>query len=284
MSIEFRKHIMYKGRKTRGSQSYADRLIKKTEKTMEIVILTALGVGASTVFGALLGFLFGRLSERAGDVVLSFGAGVMLFAAVPGLILPSLEYGGDLSLLVTSLGVLLGGAVIALIDKLLPSLDRAAVESSSYDSDERERKRRVLLFVLAIAIHNLPEGMASGVAFGTGNFSDALVVSTSIALQNIPEGMVLISPMVSVGIPKAKAFAYAAFTGVVEVVGALIGYFTVSISSVLLPLLLSLAGGCMLYVINDEMIPETHSHEGRKAPSFAFIVGFLAMVAFDTFV
>ena len=251
---------------------------------MEIVILTALGVGASTVFGALLGFIFGRLSERAGDVILSFGAGVMLWAAVPGLILPSLEYGGVFSLPMTCFGALLGAAVIILIDRLLPNTDRTAVESTAFESDERERKRRVLLFVLAIAIHNLPEGMASGVAFGMGNISDALLVSTSIALQNIPEGMVLISPMVSVGIPKAKAFTYAAFTGVVEVVGALIGYFTVSISSVLLPLLLSLAGGCMLYVINDEMIPETHSHEGKKAPSLAFIIGFLAMVAFDALI
>ena len=140
------------------------------------------------------------------------------------------------------------------------------------------------LFVLAIAIHNIPEGIASGVAFGMGNVGDALLVSLSIALQNIPEGMVLISPMISIGIPKRKAFVYAAFTGLTEVGGAFIGYFTVSISELLLPLFLALAGGSMLYVISDEMIPETHSRGNGKAASLALVAGFLAMVLFDAFI
>ncbi|MBO5908894.1 MAG: ZIP family metal transporter [Clostridia bacterium] len=251
---------------------------------MEIVILTAFGVGASTVMGALLGFIFGKLSEQIGDVILAFGAGVMLWAAVLGLIIPSLEYNGGASLIITPLGVILGGVIIMLIDRLLPNFDGFLSKTCGGDLEECERRRRVLLFVLAIAIHNLPEGLASGVAFGTGDVGDALLVSLSIALQNIPEGMVLISPMISIGISKRKAFGYAALTGVPEVIGALVGYFTVSISSVLLPLFLSLAGGCMLYVITDEMIPETHSNTKTKAPTFALIVGFLAMVVFDVLV
>ena len=253
-------------------------------KNLEIVILTSLGVGASTVIGALFGFIFGSLSKRASDIVLAFGAGVMLWAAVFGLIMPSIEYGGELAVLITPMGVMIGGVIITLIDNLLPRLDGALLGEDCDDPDERLRRRKVILFVLAIAIHNLPEGIASGVAFGTDNIGDALLVSVSIALQNFPEGMVLISPMISIGISRKRAFLYASLTGLVEVVGALFGYFAVSVSSALLPLFLAIAGGCMLYVISDEMIPETHSHGSGRAASFALIVGFLAMVLFDIFV
>jgi len=251
---------------------------------VEIVILTALGVGASTVIGALFGFIFGSLSERISDVILSFGAGVMLSASIFGLIIPSLEYGEASAVISTPAGVLLGGILIWLLDKLLPKLDGVFATDIEDDPDEKERRRKVILFVLAIAVHNLPEGIASGVAFGTGNAGDALLVATSIALQNFPEGMVLISPLLSIGISRKKALLYASLTGLCEVVGALVGYFTVSISEMLLPLLLSLAGGCMIYVITDEMIPETHSHGNSASSSFALIAGFLSMVVFDILV
>ncbi len=251
---------------------------------MEIVILTALGVGASTVFGAVLGFIFGGVSHKVGDIVLAFGAGVMLSASVLGLILPSLEYGGGYSIPITSAGIVFGAVLIDLMDKLTPRLEGFIIKNPTDDPDERKRRQRVLLFVLAIAIHNIPEGIASGVAFGTGNTGEALMVAVSIALQNIPEGMVLISPMLSVGISRGKAFLYAALTGLVEVIGTLIGYFTVSISAALLPLFLSLAGGSMLYVISHEMIPETHSHGNERGASYALVVGFLSMVIFSELV
>ncbi len=251
---------------------------------MEIVILTALGVGASTVFGAVLGFIFGGVSHKVGDIVLAFGAGVMLSASVLGLILPSLEYGGGYSISITSAGIVFGAVLIDLMDKLTPRLEGFIIKNPTDDPDERKRRQRVLLFVLAIAIHNIPEGIASGVAFGTGNTGEALMVAVSIALQNIPEGMVLISPMLSVGISRGKAFLYAALTGLVEVIGTLIGYFTVSISAALLPLFLSLAGGSMLYVISHEMIPETHSHGNERGASYALVVGFLSMVIFSELV
>ena len=248
---------------------------------MEIVILTALGVGLSTVLGAVLGFIFGALSHKAGDMILAFGAGVMLSAAVLGLILPSLEYGGNSAVFICALGVIFGAVLIDLMDKLTPRLEGYIIKESAEDPDERKRRQRVLLFVLAIAIHNIPEGIASGVAFGTGDIGAALTVAVSIALQNIPEGMVIISPMLSVGISAKRAFLYASFTGLVEVIGALIGYFTVSISSALLPFFLALAGGSMVYVISHEMIPETHSHGNERVASFALLGGFLAMVIFS---
>lgn len=248
---------------------------------MEIVILTALGVGASTVFGAVLGFVFGSLPHRVGDIILAFGAGVMLSASILGLILPSLECAGGSALVITVTGVLLGGVIIDLMDKLTPRLEGYIIKTESDDPDEKKRRQRVLLFILAIAIHNIPEGLASGVAFGAGDLGGALTVAVSIALQNIPEGMVMISPMLSVGISRTRAFLYAALTGLLEVVGALFGYLTVSVSTALLPLLLSLAGGCMLYVISKEMIPETHSHGNERGASYALLVGFLAMLVFS---
>ena len=248
---------------------------------METVILTAIGVGASTVLGAFIGFMLGGISERFSGVILSFGAGVMLAAAVLGLILPSLDYGGNVSLAVTSVGVLCGGGLIYLLDRVLPVGKECGAESVTGDV---ERKKRVILFVMAIAIHNIPEGIASGVAFGMGNIGDAILVAGSVALQNLPEGMVLISPMISVGISRGRTLLYASLTGLVEVVGTLLGYFTVRLSAVMLPFFLSLAGGSMLYVIADEMVPETHKGSSSPSASFALMVGFLLMLAFDALV
>jgi ZIP family zinc transporter len=138
-----------------------------------------------------------------------------------------------------------------------------------------------LLFVTAIAIHNLPEGIAAGVGFGSGNTSDALLIAGGIALQNIPEGMVIIGPMLSAGVSPKRTFLIAMLTGLVEVVGTLLGYFAVSIAAVILPFALAFAGGTMLYVISDEMIPETHAHGQQRGATYALLVGFCLMLLSD---
>ena len=138
-----------------------------------------------------------------------------------------------------------------------------------------------LLFVMAIAIHNLPEGIAAGVSFGSGNTTEALVIAGGIALQNIPEGMVIIGPMLSSGVSKKRTFVIAMITGLIEVVGTLIGYFAVSIASAILPFALAFAGGTMLYVISDEMIPETHAHGSQRGATYALLVGFSIMLISD---
>ena len=167
-----------------------------------------------------------------------------------------------------------------LVDKLVPHLHKMA------DRDIEEHKRnkaidRVMLFILAIAIHNFPEGIAAGVGFGAGNNGEAVLIALGIALQNIPEGMVIISPMLSVGIRPSKTFWLAALTGLVEVVGTLIGYFAVSVASFVLPFALSFAGGTMLYVISDEMIPETHEEGSAGGATFSLIIGFCLMLLMD---
>ena len=250
---------------------------------MTIVLLTALGVGGATAIGALLGFLLKNPSQKFSDFILSFAAGVMLCAAVVGLIIPSLDFGGDLSVFICVLGILLGAVCLNLIDKLVPHLHKMTGLDIENHPKNSKNLSKVLLFVIAIAIHNLPEGIAAGVSFGTGNVSHALTVAGGIALQNIPEGMVIIAPMIASGITKKRTFIIALATGVVEVVGTLIGYFAVSISTAILPFALAFAGGTMLYVISDEMIPETHSHGNERLATYALLIGFSLMFIFDFF-
>lgn len=250
---------------------------------MQLVLWTALGVGGATVIGAGLGFLFRNISHRFSDIVLSFAAGVMLAAAVFGLILPSLEVqSGKWSVLVTIAGVFLGAACINLMDKLVPHLHRLSGVEEELHPEQTTRLNRVLLFVMAIAIHNLPEGIAAGVGFGTGDTNGALLIAGGIALQNIPEGMVIIAPMLAAGMGRGRTFLIALMTGVVEVVGTLLGYFAVQLSTAILPLALAFAGGTMLYVISDEMIPETHAHGSQRGATYALLIGFCLMLVFDT--
>ena len=248
---------------------------------MQIVLLTALGVGGATVIGAALGFLFKKISHKFNDIVLSFAAGVMLAAAVFGLVLQSLEQGGRFSLLVTVVGIFCGAVCVNLIDKLVPHLHRLTGMDQESHRNNNAQVNKVLLFVIAIGIHNLPEGIAAGVGFGTGNMAEALTIAGGIALQNIPESMVIIAPMIAVGMSNGRTFAIAVVTGLVEVVGTLLGYFAVSVSSVVLPFGLAFAGGTMLYVISDEMIPETHAHGNERGATFALLAGFCLMVAVD---
>ena len=247
---------------------------------MKIVLLTALGVGGATVIGALLGFIFKKISHKFSDTVLAFAAGVMLCAAVVGLVLPSLELGGSSPLPVTVIGVLCGAVFLNVLDKLVPHLHRLAGADQETHPENAAKLNKILLFVMAIAIHNLPEGIAAGVGFGTGNTAHAFSIAIGIALQNIPEGMVIIAPMLAVGMSPRRTFLCAMATGVIEVLGTLLGYFAVSVSAAILPFALAFAGGTMLYVISDEMIPETH-HGDARGVTYALMVGFCLMLTMD---
>lgn len=243
------------------------------------VLLTAIGVGGATVFGSIIGFAFKKISHRFSDIVLSFAAGVMLAAAVFGLILPSLEYGGELGIITTVAGIFAGAVCLNLIDRLVPHLHKLV--GADIETHKTTNLSKVLLFVTAIAIHNLPEGIAAGVGFGSGNNTQALLIAGGIALQNIPEGMVIIAPMLSAGVSPKKTFVCALITGLVEVAGTFIGYFAVSVAEIILPFALAFAGGTMLYVISDEMIPETHAHGSERGATYALLVGFCVMLISD---
>ena len=244
-----------------------------------MVLITALGVGGATIIGSVIGFAFKNISHKFSDIVLSFAAGVMLAAAVLGLVLPSLEYGGKFGIIYTVTGIFAGALCLNFIDKLVPHLHKLV--GADIETHHNANLSKVLLFVMAIAIHNLPEGIAAGVGFGSGDTSRAFVIAGGIALQNIPEGMVIIGPMLAAGVSPRKTFICAMLTGVVEVFGTLLGYFAVSVSSFILPFALAFAGGTMLYVISDEMIPETHAHGHQRGATYALLVGFAVMLVSD---
>ena len=241
---------------------------------LPLVFLTALAVGGATMLGALGGYCFRGAADRAGgQTVMAFAAGMMLSAAVAGLILPSLAGGGPWAFPVTAAGILSGAAFLLLLERLAARMQRL----SGLEGGASPRTRRVLLFVAAMAIHNFPEGLAAGVGFGTEDVPRALAIAGGIALQNLPEGMVLIAPMLQAGIPPRRTLALAMSTGAVEIVGTLLGYGTVSLSAAALPFLLAFAGGAMLYIICDDMIPAC---QGSKSVCI-LLTGFCLMLAMD---
>ena len=171
-----------------------------------------------------------------------------------GLVIPSLEYGGKYGILITVAGIFVGAYCLNLIDKLVPHLHKLAGVDDT-ESHRNEGLGKVLLFVMAIAIHNLPEGIAAGVGFGSGDTSQALMIAGGIALQNIPEGMVIIAPLLVAGVSVLRTFCIALSIGLLEVVGVWMGFALGTVSAAMLPVMLGFAGGAMLYVTSDEMIP-----------------------------
>lgn len=247
---------------------------------MKLVALTALGIGGATVVGSLIGFLFQQIPHKWNDAIMGFAAGVMLAAAVIGLILPATEMVDKSGIWIIGLGLFVGAVFLNLMDKVTPHLHHI----SGIDTEEHKNNHnlnKVLLFVMAIGIHNLPEGLAAGMAFGGEDIGNALAVAAGIAIQNIPEGMIIISPMLMAGIKKRRTFLIALSTGLVEVVGTFIGYFAVNLAGAILPFALAFAGGTMLYVVGDEMIPETHSHGYERMATYSLILGFFVMLLMD---
>ncbi|MBO5354177.1 MAG: ZIP family metal transporter [Lachnospiraceae bacterium] len=247
---------------------------------MQMVVLTALGIGGATIIGAAIGFCVKNVSHKVNDMILSFAAGIMLAAAVNGLIAPAFELVSGWKLLIPVLGIFMGALFLNFMDTVTPHLHKL----TGTDGEEHANNKnlsRALLFVMAVAIHNLPEGMAAGVSFGNEDVSAAITVAVGIALQNVPEGIVTVSPLVMSGVRRSRAFLLAAATGFIEVAGTLLGFFVANLSSAILPFALAFAGGTMLYIISDEMIPETHSHGYERSSTYSLLVGFTLMVIMD---
>lgn len=241
------------------------------------VLLTALIIGVSTLVGTVAGFMFKKIPHQYNDLLLGGAAGVMLGAAVLGLIVPAAACSGRFSLLLTVLGVLSGALLVSMLDNVTPHLHHlVGLDQEAHTHNAGLSK--VLLFVSAIAIHKLPEGLAAGVSFGTENMGDVLTVAGSISLQNIPEAMVVVAPLLAVGVTHLRAMLISLSIGIISMTGTFLGYYLVSITAALLPFLLAFAGGTMMYVISDEMIPETHSHGFEKQATFALLSGFLLIL------
>lgn len=244
---------------------------------MNSVIYSALMLGGASILGSAVGFVVKKIPHRLNDIFLGYCAGMMLAAAIVCLAIPAIESAGDGRLWEVALGIAAGGALISLLDKVTPHLHNL----TGLDAEEHRGNaslNKVLLFVIAIAIHKLPEGMATGVAFDGSSLSNAETLSISIALQNVPEGMVVITPLLVAGIKQLRAMIVAVIVAGLEMAGVFLGYWMGAVAGVILPSLMGMAAGAMLYVISDEMIPETHAHGYQKAATFALIAGFITLL------
>lgn len=247
---------------------------------MTQVLICAAGLALSILLGSFLGFFVKDLPHKWNDAILGYCAGLMLAASTIGLILPAAESAGLSGWWVILLGVIAGVFLLNLLDTFTPHMHKLA----GLDSEEHKNNAsidHVLLFVMAVALHKMPEGIAAGVGFNASETSDAWAVTFGIAIQNIPEGMVVIAPLIIAGVSKWRTFIIALGIAMLEVVGVFIGYGAGALSSALLPFLLALAGGAMLYVVSDEMIPETHAHGYEKIATYALILGFVTLVFLD---
>lgn len=229
--------------------------------------------------GALLVLLWKNVSQKFLDAALGFAAGVMLTASFTSLILPGIEYGGIVSVMI---GIALGALVMDFGNSIIPHIHLPDSESVRREGIETKRIRAVWLFIFAITIHNMPEGLAVGVGFGSGNLNDALVLMMAIGIQNIPEGLAVSISSMSAGY--GKRF-YAAFVGIragfVELPLALLGAWAVHAMKPILPYAMGFAGGAMLYVISDEIVPETHREGHERVATLGTMIGVLVMLYLD---
>lgn len=248
---------------------------------MTAVAIAAAGLGLASLVGSTVGLAVKRIPHRWNDTFMGFCAGTMLAAAIVGLIAPAVEQTRPGQWWQVVAGVAAGVALIGMLDYVTPHLHRlTGLDPEKHRTDTSTH--RILLFVMAIALHKLPEGMAAGIVFDdASDLSNAWSVAISIALQNIPEGMVVVTPLLMIGVGFWRAFGVSVTVALLEMAGVGLGYLLGSVSGMFLPGLLGLAGGAMLYVISDEMIPETHSHGYQKPATYALVGGVLAMLFID---
>ena len=245
---------------------------------MTEVWISAAGLCGSTIIGSILGFLIKELPHKWNDTVLGYCAGIMLAASTVGLILPAFELTSQWGWVV--LDVMAGALFLNVLDLVTPHLHSI----TGLDPEEHKANatlNHVLLFVMAIALHKLPEGMAAGVSMCNAGDQTDWSVSFGIALQNIPEGMVIIAPLLVAGVSTLRTFLISIAIGVLEIVGVLLGYGLGTASEAFLPIMLGFAGGAMLYVTSDEMIPETHAHGYQKQATYALLLGFMTLLILE---
>ena len=249
-------------------------------KTVVIGFLASILAGLATGAGALPTLFFKNISKNLFNSMLGAAAGVMLAATAFSLLVPGIDFGNQLwpgkGLWVVSFGMLIGAVFLHYADKQLPHIHFDSIADTHFNS-----LKKIWLFIIAITIHNFPEGMSVGVSFGSSEMKNGIVLATAIALQNIPEGLAVALPLLGLGYNKWKAIGIATATGLVEPIGGLLGITMVTIFAPLLPLAMGFAAGAMLFVISEEIIPETHADGRSRLATFALMVGFIIMMALD---
>jgi ZIP family zinc transporter len=239
--------------------------------------------GVATGLGALLVFLIRSISDKIEDSLLSAAAGVMLAASFFSLLLPGIEYAEAqtshkvLAVLIVIAGLMIGTVVLHLMNRYTPHEHFL----SGREGPDSAKISRIWLFVIAITLHNFPEGMAVGVGFAGGDINNGIALAAGIGLQNMPEGLAVAVSFLAIGYGKSKAFWLAFLTGLVEPAGGLLGSTAVSLAAPLMPWTLGFAAGAMLYVISDEIIPETHRRGYAAIATFSLMGGFALMMLLD---
>ena len=247
---------------------------------VEKVLIGAAGLGIASLAGSVIGLFVKRISHKGNDIFMGFCAGMMLAASIVGLVAPAVTMASLSGWWQVVAGVAAGVALIGMLDYFTPHLHHL----TGLDIEKHKGNttvNRIMMFVIAIAIHKLPEGMATGIVFDENNLSNAYAVTISIALQNIPEGMVVVTPLLMIGVGFGRALAISVAVALLEMLGVGVGFVLGGLSGMFLPALLGMAGGAMLYVISDEMIPETHAHGFEKQATYALVAGVLLMLYID---
>lgn len=253
-------------------------------------LLATLFTWGMTALGAALVFATKTLNQKLLDSMLGFAGGVMIAASYWSLLSPAIEMSEGNPIgnwFPAALGFLLGGVFLWGIDKLLPHLHPNASIGEAEGVSPRKRKRSTLL-VLAITLHNIPEGLAVGIAFGAlanGGTEAALIGALTLALgigiQNFPEGVAVSMPLRGEGMSRRKSFFYGQFSGMVEPVAAVLGAFAVAFFEPLLPYALSFAAGAMIFVVVEEVIPSSQEKGNKDLASMSLMFGFVLMMILD---
>ncbi len=250
--------------------------------TIYIGILASVLAGLATGVGAIPILFTSNIKQKYQDTMLGFAAGVMLTASFFSLIIPALDIvekdnSPSMAAIIVIIGILLGIAVVWLLHNLIPHEH----EHLGREGLTQVKISKIWLFVITICIHNFPEGLAVGVAFGTGDVNTGMPVAFGIGLQNIPEGLAVAVALVSIGYSKYYALLVALISGLIEPIGGLLGVLTVSISSAVLPWGLAFAAGAMLFIIVHEIIPEIHSKRNNNIATVGLVSGMMIMLYLD---
>ena len=243
---------------------------------MDLILIGSLAsllAGLATGVGALLVFFVRQVSDRFLDAALGFAAGVMLAATSFSLIVPAIAIGGIWK---TVVGIVAGTLFIMVTERFTPHMHFVTGFKGP-----STRLDKLWLFILAITIHNFPEGMAVGVGFAGGDIKAGTTLAIGIGLQNMPEGLAVAFPLLREKNTRTRAFLIALLTGLVEPVGGLLAICVVSLGKFLLPYGLAFAAGAMLFVISEEIIPETHSRGNDRQATIGVIMGFIIMMVLD---
>ena len=248
------------------------------------VLLIALYVGGATMLGGTIGYYIKYRNEKLDGAVFSFAAGIMLAATFAELILPETGSADTTGFFVCLFGITAGGVLIGILQKLLDTVHKKNPAGRISAAVRRPGMKGAVMFIAALAIHNLPEGIASGIGVGTGDVAKAFTVASGIALQNVPEGMIVLPPLIHAGVPRKKALYISLFTGLIEMAGAFLGYFAASISQKVLPVILCLAGGTMLYIICTDVMEDATRLAGKRLSGYALLFGCCVMLIMERYI